>query len=113
MFAFSNEATFPIEISWICLFMPYDKQELRFGTRNVSNIFCSRKHVQEIEESLIYTAYNEYFPPSFTQGMKTFHAVFVVIFGSNVLEGFLYCQIFSQVKRYKSNSDYDYHNLPL
>ena len=101
MFAFSNEATLPVEISWICLFMPNDKQTIQFDTRNVSNIFCSRHHVPEIAESLIYTVYNEYIPPSFTQGIKLFHAIFTVIIGSNVLEGFLYCHIFTHMKRYK------------
>ena len=101
MFAFSNEATFPIEISWICLFMPNDKQTIQFDTRNVSNIFCSRHHVPEIAESLIYTVCNEYLPQSFIQGMKIFHAVCVVIICSNILEGFLYCHIFTHVKRYR------------
>ena len=101
MLAFSNEASHSVEISWACLFMPNDNQTLQFDTHNASNIFCSRHHVQEIAESQIYTVYNEYLPLSFTQGMKIFHTVFVVIIGSNVLEGFLYCQIFSQVKRYK------------
>ena len=99
--AFSNEATHPVEISWTCLFMPYCNQKLQIDLRNASNIFCSRHHVQEIAESLIYTVYNEYLPQLFTQGMKIFHAVFVVILSSNVLEGFLYCHIFTHVKRYK------------
>ena len=111
--AVSNEATHPVEIIWKCLFMPYDKQKLLFDTRNVSDIFCSRHHVQSISESQIYTVYNEYLPPSITQGMKEFHAVFVVMIGSNVLEGFLYGHIFTHVKRYKQNIYYDYYNSPM
>ena len=97
--AFLNEATHSVEIIWACLFMPHNNQTLQLDLKDVSDIFCSRNHVGEIAESIFYKVYIRYLPTSFTQGMKISHIVFIVIIGSNVLEGFFYCHIFSYLKR--------------
>ena len=98
LLALSNEALLPVEISWICMFMPsHNETEVK---RNSSDVFCTKDIMADISESPLFNLLHDNMSPSMTFGLQIFHKIVLAIAMSNILEGILYILTFVFITRY-------------
>ena len=100
LLALSNEATLPVEIAWICMFMP--SQNETEVIRNNSGIygFCTKDIMADVSESPLFNILHDNLSPSMTFGLQIFHKIVLAIATSNILEGILYIHTFVFITRY-------------
>ena len=98
--ALSNEATLPVEIAWICMFMP--SQNETEVIRNNSGIygFCTKDIMADVSESPLFNILHDNLSPSMTFGLQIFHKIVLAIATLNILEGILYIHTFVFITRY-------------
>ena len=101
LIAFFNEATHPIEIAWICMFMPQENLKNPQGNnRNDSQgIFCAKDIMEDITESPIYNVLHEQLSAPFVYGLQIFTKALLITITSNILEGFMYSHTFIYITR--------------
>ena len=101
LIAFFNEATHPIEIAWICVFMPQDNlKNPQCNDGNDSHgIFCAKNIMEDITESPIYNVLHEHLSSPFSYGLQMFTKALLIATTSNILEGFMYLHTFIYIRR--------------
>ena len=98
LLALSNEATLPVEIAWICMFMPSQNETEEI--RNSSDVFCEKDIMADVSESPLFNMLHDNISPSMTFGLQIFHKIVLAIATSNILEGILYIHTFVFITRY-------------
>ena len=100
MLGVSNEISNPVEIAWICMFMPTINQtNIIVDYNNMTTIFCSRNHLEDITESIVHITLNEHLSPSLKGVIKICHTSLMAIIGCNLLEGIMYGHTFAYMRR--------------
>ena len=95
--ALSNEATLPVEITWICMFMPSHNESTVTGSS--SDIFCAKDTMMDVSESPLFNLLHDHLSPSMSFGLQICHKIVLIIATSNLLEGILYIHIFFFIRR--------------
>ena len=98
--AILNEASIPIEIVWLCLFVPRGNQTILMPNKNqLGGILCTKSNVEQVSESPIYSFIHGHLPQYVDNGMEIFAKVFIWLIFLNVLEGFMYIHTFMFMRR--------------
>ena len=98
--AILNEASIPIEIVWLCLFVPRSNQTILMPDENeLGGILCTKSNVEQLSESPIYTLIHGHLPQYVDNGMEMCAKVLIWLIFLNVLEGFMYIHTFMYMRR--------------
>ena len=98
--AILNEASIPIEIVWLCLFVPRSNQTILMPDENeLGGILCTKSNVEQLSESPIYTLIHGHLPQYVDNGMEMCAKVLIWLIFLNVLEGFMYIHTFLYMRR--------------
>ena len=98
--AILNEASIPIEIVWLCLFVPRSNQTILMPDENeLGGILCTKSNVEQVSESPIYSFIHGHLPQYVDNGMEIFAKVFIWLIFLNVLECFMYIHTFMFMRR--------------
>ena len=98
--AILNEASIPIEIVWLCLFVPRSNQTILMPDENeLGGILCTKSNVEQLSESPIYTLLHGHLPQNVDNGMEMCAKVLIWLIFLNVLEGFMYIHTFMFMRR--------------
>ena len=92
-----NELLMPIEMTWMCLFVPQNNQT--YHDDNDIGQFCIKNTVQSVDQSLIYEFFNPHFSSSVIYGMKICYWGLLIVALSNVPEGIMYLHTFNYARR--------------
>ena len=95
--ALSNDATLPVELSWICMFMP--RLNDTEAIENSSDIFCAKDVMADVTESPLFNILHDHLSPSTTFILQIFHKFVLIMATSNILEGILYVHTFVFITR--------------
>ena len=98
--AILNEASIPIEIVWLCLFVPRSNQTILMPDENeLGGILCTKSNVEKLSESPIYTLIHGHLPQYVDNGIEMCAKVLIGLIFLNVLEGFMYIHTFMYMRR--------------
>ena len=98
--AILNEASIPIEIVWLCLFVPRGNQTILMPNKNqLGGILCTKSNVEQVSESPIYSFIHGHLPQYVGNGMEICAKVLIWLIFLNVLEGLMYIHTFMYMRR--------------
>ena len=97
LLAFSNESLCPIEVAWICMFMPDHNETEQIKESN--DIFCAKDVLMDVPDPPLFNILHDHLSPSMIFGLQICHKIALFFATSNLIEGILYTHTFLYIRR--------------